>query len=155
MYNRQSITNRNNVAYRDMGNLLRKRVSFNSHSVTARMTETVIRGNNVKVYSVFSYTTLIFEEIVGFPYMEKQVYFNNSFFSMTTRRIQGILSRSIVPDSFPFTYRGPRGGVHSYDGGALLYAGRWYKPDDDGKYFVSHCGIGLRVCAEFRYNDVA
>ena len=100
--------------YNDMDRKLSHSEAFEGSSVFAKKFSYGEGDLEMEYYQVFSYNTCIFSRITcpktGHVY---SVVFDNRFYSMTTRRIQGIIRRAgIVPDNFPLIERGPRGGIH-------------------------------------------
>lgn len=88
-------------------------------------------------YEVYSYSTLIFRNGVG------GIFFDNRFYSMTTRRIQGIIARcySLELSDFPTIKIGKRGGKHQYNTSALQPNGlgaKWIEGDyDDRQHYCN------------------
>lgn len=71
------------ATYREIPALLKSRKPFEGNSVYA-INRTLCNGS--KDYSVYSYDTCIYEEYNG-----KCSYFDDSFYSRTTSRLQNIL----------------------------------------------------------------
>ena len=95
------------TTYNDMDAKLKAKQAFEGNSVTARVK---YDEKNGKRYVVYSYNTLMYSENLT----TGKVYFDNSFYSMTTRRIQGKLLRCMPKLSdYEVPYRlGKRGGKH-------------------------------------------
>ena len=104
------------TSYNNMGRKLQQGLPFTGNCVTAKLnTRTGKDGTRKQEYVVYSYRTAIFRQMANLDTGRVvSVLFNNHFYSMTTRRIQGVILRAgIVPDGFPLTEKDPRGGIHS------------------------------------------
>ena len=110
------------TSYSDMERLLRSKQAFEGNSVTACWEKHGLKSNGyVNVYVVYSYSTPILE-----VYPDK-VVFRAHFYSMTTRRIQGLIRRC-VPDMEGFKTQytvGKRGGKHYYSADGTKVNGVW------------------------------
>lgn len=126
------IKNRKGVLSMDSYEKIKQKVArqenFNGNSAWAKHTD---RG-----YEVYSYNTLICR------ISEQEVFYDNRFYSMTTRRIQGIIHRafndSLLKD-FPFYEVGKRGGVHSIsESGLKVFGFDSWDLGDYGYHNLSH-----------------
>ena len=114
--------------YYDMSKKLAHGETFKGNNVTCKKNTFMDRhGVNHEVYAVYSYATIMYrrETIVNTGEIVS-IKFDNRFYSMTTRKIQGVILRAgIVPDGFPLTIVGPRGGVHGFSARAELKGDGW------------------------------